>query len=29
MAKGEGEMEMAVRHSADVLKEKLVSEDKS
>jgi serine/threonine protein kinase len=29
MAEGEGEMEMAVRHSADVLKEKLASEDMS
>jgi len=29
MAEGEGEMEMAVRHSADILKEKLASEDKS
>jgi serine/threonine protein kinase len=29
MAEGEGEMEMAVRHSADILKEKLASDDKS
>ena len=29
VVEGEGEMEMAVRHSANILKEKLASEDES
>jgi hypothetical protein len=29
VVEGEGQMEMAVRHSVDVLKEKLASEDES